>query len=338
MSLLLWKLRGGGYIPSDVTVRYPNGNTFTNAGTYEVTAICYGDKYETKELVATLTIKKAVYDMSSVSFDDAEYTYDKSSKSISINGSLPEDVSVEYKIGDASGNSKVNAGEYTVIASFSSKNANYEKIADMSATLKINKAEIADFDVQFVDKNVVYSGQSYKLEADLTHLPSGVTANYTIQKIKNAQGENVDEGIASGNQAIQAGTYVVSVNFVVADTENYKNIPSKSATLFIERAVYNLDNIYMYSKSVDYDGNDHSITLSGEKIDSQPELPFGISVSYTIKQIKDENGNSVDGDVNDGNSASQVGSYEITAKLISSDENYYEIEDVTAILVISEVE
>lgn len=330
---MLWKLGG---VPSDVTVRYPNGNTFVSAGTYEVTAICYGDKYETKELVATLTIEKAVYDMSGVSFDDAEYVYDKSAKSVSIDGSLPDGVTVEYKIGDQKGNSKVNAGEYTVVASFSSKNSNYEKIADMSATLKINKAKFADFDLEFENKSVVYSGQSYKLEADLTSLPNGVTTNYTIQKIKNAKGENVDESVASGNQATQAGAYVVNLNFVVADTENYENIQSKSATLFIERAVYNLDSIYMYSESVDYDGSEHSITLSGETIGSQPNLPFGISVSYTIKQIKDENGNAVDGAVSDGNSASKVGTYEITAHLTSTDENYYEIDNIAAILIISE--
>lgn len=327
-----------GYLPADAIVRYPNGNCFTNAGVYNITAICYGDKYETKQLSATLTINKATYDMTGVTFKDAEYVYDKSSKSISIDGTLPAGVSVSYKIGEAKGNSKIDSGEYTVVASFSSSNANYEKIADMSAVLKINKAQLGDFDLKFDDKSVVYSGQSYSISADLTSLPSGVSWSYTIQKIKDAQGNLVTAEAESGNSATLAGTYIVTINFAVKDTANYESIAPKSATLFIDRATHTLDNAYMYSQSFEYDGNAHAITLSGSAMNSQPELPFGVSVSYTIRQIKDSDGNQVDGETSQGNSATDAGTYEVCAYFTDSNENYNQIDYITAILVILEAE
>lgn len=327
-----------GNIPADVTVRYPNGNTFSNAGTYDITAICYGDNYETKEFSATLTIEKAKYDMSNVKFEDATFDFDKTPKSISLNGTLPDGVRVEYKIGERTANSETNAGKYTVIAKFTSNDVNYEQIPEMSATLTINKAKYADFDLKFTDKDFVYTGHSNSIDADLTAVPNGVSAYYTIQKIKNAKGENVESAIENGNSATLAGTYIVSVNFKISDTENYENIEPKTAVLFIDRAVYTFDNAFMYSNSVVYDGTEKSISLSGEEIGSQPELPFGVNITYTSKMVADKNGNEIEGSIKDGNSAINAGTYEITAHLISDDENYKEISDIIGILEIRPVE
>lgn len=327
-----------GYIPADVTVRYPNGNTFTNAGTYDIKAICYGDNYETKELSATLTIEKAEYDMSGVKFEDATFTYDKSPKTISITGTLPVGVGVEYRIGNVKGNSATNAGRYEVVASFTSANANYGQILEKTAVLTINKAKFADFDITFNDKNVVYSGHSNFVEADLTNVPNGVTTYYTIKKIKNAIGDDVEGVQENGNSAILAGTYSVSLNFLVADTDNYESIAPISAKLIIERAVYVIDNAFMYSQSYKYDGLEKSITLSGENVGSSPVLPFGVEVTYTYRKIKDGSGTEVEDVVVSGNSASQAGTYEISAHLTSDDENYKEISDIVGILEITQAE
>lgn len=327
-----------GDIPSDVVVRYPNGNTFSNAGNYEITAICYGDNYETKELYATLTIKKATYDLSDIKFENKTFVYDKSPKSLAITGTLPEGVSVEYRIGDKKGNSEINAGEYTVVASFISKNANYESIPDKTAVLKINKAKYADIKVSLKDKNVVYSGHSNSIETDLSAVPSGVSTYYTIQKIKNAKGESVVSAEVDGNSTIVAGTYIVRLYFKVSDTLNFENIAPISAILFVDRAVYELKNVFMYSNSFVYDGTEKTISLSGEINGQQPALPFGIDVDYSYKQIKDEKGNEIDGISQNGNSVINAGTYEISAHLTSSDENYKEISDIIGILEIRQAE
>lgn len=82
-------------------------------------------------------IKKAVYDMSGITFADKTVKYTGEEYSLSIEGVLPEGVTVEYEIVGADGaDAVVNAGTYTVLAKFSG-NINYEEISSMSATLRI---------------------------------------------------------------------------------------------------------------------------------------------------------------------------------------------------------
>lgn len=323
-----------GYIPADVTVRYPNGNSFVNAGTYNVTAICYGDNYETLELSATLIIVKTSYDTSGITFADATYTYDKGYKSISVKGDLPTGVSVSYKINGNSGNSAVNAGTYSVVASFTSTNSNYDAIPDMSATLTINKADYSSVSVTMEDLTVTYDGTSHTLEASNIRVPSGVSTSYSIKRIKDATGANVEESAKEGNSATLAGTYLVSVNFTISDTANYNNIDAVSKTLTINRADYTIEDACMYSASYTYDGTAKSITLSGDVYGTKPTLPAGVDVSYTYKMIKDKDGQDVNGEELEGNSVINAGTYEITAHFILSDVNYNEPDGLTAYLEI----
>ena len=82
------------------------------------------------------SVEKAHYDMSGVTFEDAEYTYDGQEKKLEIEGVLPAGVSVAY-----TENSRTDAGELTVTATFTGDAENYEAIAPMSATLRIGKAQ-----------------------------------------------------------------------------------------------------------------------------------------------------------------------------------------------------
>lgn len=327
-----------GDVPADVTVRYPNGNSKTEAGTYTVTALCFGDNYETAELKATLTIEKATYDTSSLRFENATFDYDGTPKSIVLTGK-PEGVAVKYRIGERDTNSATDAGTYTVTVSFSSTNPNYRAIDDMSAVLTINKAKYADFDLNFKDKSVVYNGHSHSVEADLTKIPKGVETYYSIQKIKNAKGEEVagEEELHKGN-ATDAGTYTVRVYFAIADTANYEGISPKSATLVISRADYVMEETFMDGEDYVYDGKPKSIALTGKAVGSQPVLPAGVSVKYSHRLVKDGNGNEADGEICEGNEVTDAGTYEITAHFVSSNENYNEIPDISGILKIAQAE
>ena len=69
------KLSVKGKLPDGVSVKY-TGNSATNAGEYSVSAkLLYNGVEVLKELSATITIKKATYDMRFVSFPDATETY-----------------------------------------------------------------------------------------------------------------------------------------------------------------------------------------------------------------------------------------------------------------------
>ena len=65
-----------GNIPANAVVTYPGGNSFINAGTYDVTAIISCDGYVTERLSTTVTIERAKYDMSDVVFESKEFVYD----------------------------------------------------------------------------------------------------------------------------------------------------------------------------------------------------------------------------------------------------------------------
>ena len=125
-----------GDLPAGVTVNYAN-NGQVNAGEYTVTAsfMCDPNYTAGPDMTATLTIAKAAYDMSGITFENGSVTYDGEAHSLAISGTLPDGVTVTYE-----GNDKVNAGTYTVTAKFAGDYDNYEVIADMTAVLIIAKA------------------------------------------------------------------------------------------------------------------------------------------------------------------------------------------------------
>ena len=127
-----------GELPEGVRVSYGTG--YVNVGTYTVTATFTGNKnYEAIEpMTATLTIEKAVYDMSGVSFADKTLIYRGVAQSIAIDGTLPFGVRVSYN------GSYTEIGEYTVTASFKGDADNYEPIPDMTAVLTIVPATPED--------------------------------------------------------------------------------------------------------------------------------------------------------------------------------------------------
>ena len=149
-----------GTLPEGVTVTYVN-NRKAFAGTYEVTAHFKGDGLNYNpipDMTATLTIEKATYDMSGVTFKDKTFTYDGEVHSCVVEGELPEGVTVYY---DGNYN-KFEVGVYEVIAHFKGDEKNYNPIPDMKATLRITEYEY-NAGLYTID-NVYY----YKVDDHLT--------------------------------------------------------------------------------------------------------------------------------------------------------------------------
>ncbi|MCI1735532.1 MAG: leucine-rich repeat protein [Bacilli bacterium] len=238
-----------GDLPMGVFVSYTN-NGQINAGTYLVTAHftdASGDYVPLPDMTATLTIRKAVYDMSAVSFADVSATYDGNGHSLAVSGNLPTGVTVSY----SDSLTQINAGTYSVTASFHGDAANYENIADMTATLTIAKASVEG--ITFVGQTVVYDGHSHSLSIN-GYFPAGVTLSYV------------------NNDHINAGTYTVTAHF--DDPSGNYNLPDLSATLVINKATYDLTGITFANAAVTYDGNSHSLAIAGT-------LPTGVTVSYS---------------------------------------------------------
>ena len=175
-----------GTLPYGVTVSY-EGNGKTNAGAYTVTATFDYDaqNYDPiSDMSVTLTIKKATYDMSSVSFSDKTVTYSREEYGIEIEGKLPSGVTVSYD-----GNGKSSVGTYTVVASFVGDAANYELIPDMTATLKIEPFLVSG--LSFKNQSFVYDGKEKSIFISGT-VPTDV------------------EVIYEGNGKINVGSYEVT--------------------------------------------------------------------------------------------------------------------------------
>ena len=109
----------------------------TTVGEYAVTGTASNTNYNVTFVNGTYTIEKTNYDMSKVTFEDKEETYDGTQKYIQITGDLPEGVSVTYE-----GNSGINAGEYNAVAKFEiADKTNYNEIENKTAKLIIKRAE-----------------------------------------------------------------------------------------------------------------------------------------------------------------------------------------------------
>lgn len=194
-------------LPQGATVTYSPSNTFTNAGVYTVTATVSAPNFDTVTLSATLTINKASYDMSQVVFTDKSVAYDGNAHSLEATN-LPDGVTVTYI-----GNNQTNVGTYTVMAVFSGDSANYNPIANMTATLTVTQNKVQG--VTFDSRTVTYDGAAHSLAIE-GNLPHGIAVVY------------------EGNKQTNAGTYTVTAKFV-GSNPNYEQLPDMTATLTIEK-------------------------------------------------------------------------------------------------------
>ncbi len=285
-------------VPEGTTVTYPTTNRFRTAGTYQATAILRKDAYEMKEMTANVVIRKATYDLSQINFENKEEVYDGDIHEISIDGTLPTGLYVDYTITkfggrEEPGNSAKNAGIYTIQASFSGDNVNYNVVEPKIATLRIKQAEIDVSDLSFDSKWVQYDRTVQKIELE-GNLPLGVSVTYI------------------NNEHVDVGVYNATAKFDIDDIVNYEPIPNMYATLTIEKAEYDMSGVQFNGTKTSYDGTEKTIEIEGT-------LPMGLSVSYS------------------GNVAKNAGTYVATASFESNNPNFKNPASMTATIIIDPI-
>lgn len=195
-----------------------------------------------RDIPVTVTVAKASYDMTSVTFPSASYPYDGAAKSLAIAGTLPQGVSVvEYR-----NNGKTTAGRYDVTVSFAGDSANYNAIPDMTATLTITKAA-AFVDTQNATLSYTYDGAAHSI--------TGLAAS--------------GEFAISGGSGTAAGTYPVTVT--VEESQNYL-AGTITLDLIINKATYDMSAVAFANATYTYDGATKSLAVAGT-------LPQGVSVA-----------------------------------------------------------
>ena len=162
-----------GSLPPEITVEY-EGNTCVNVGTYTVTAKFYknGEYVEGADRTATVTIKPASYDMSSVIFTPREFVYSGDEFVPILEGTLPEGVTAEIVYDGPI----VNAGIYEVTAKFTG-DSNHNLISPIKVTYTVKQAQYDMSGVTFSDRNVEYNGFYHSIVIEGT-LPEGVSVEY----------------------------------------------------------------------------------------------------------------------------------------------------------------
>ena len=171
----------------------------TNAGIYDIIVTLVDNvnpNYTVYQVInGSYIIDKATYDMSSVTFEDKEYTYDGDVHTITVGGTLPEGVTVRY-----ANNSRVNAGSMEVSAIFVGDYDNYCLITPMTARLTVKKAS-AFLNSDNMVNTFTYDGKEHKIE--------GLTASGKI-------------GVFPGYTFVTAPTGQ-AVSIYVAESENYES-------------------------------------------------------------------------------------------------------------------
>ena len=295
-------------LPEGATIAYPYGNVFTNAGTYEVVGVMSKKGYESKTLTTTLTIHKADRDASGIVFENATLVYNGEMRTI-IATNVPEGVEVTYdtydSIHDIRINKVVNAGTYKIVAHFTDTSANYNKIPDKEAYLTILKADYDLSAIKLENHTKAFDGQEYTASIiNGNKLPQGISVKY---RYLNEEGNEV-----MSNAAV--GKYTIVAEFIGGDINNYNPIEPITATLTVSKRVVKIsDKVYLESKTVNFDGNVHSLAIAGD-------LPANVQVTY------------------ENNDQKFAGEYEVIAKFTATNPNEtVDVDEISSYLIINKV-
>ncbi len=200
-------------------------NSAVNVGRYKFVARFTDSnenyrKIEDKE--AYLTIEKASYDMSKVVFEDYEKTYNGQSytPAFAPGTVLPDGVSATFKCLDKDGHvvsSNADAGEYTMVATFTGNTTNYLPIEPMEAKLIVGKRVIPiQNSITFESSTVNFDRKTHYVEIQ-GNLPQTVNVSY----------EN--------NGQVYVGEYEIIANFNAVSENETVDVASMSAYLIINK-------------------------------------------------------------------------------------------------------
>ena len=232
--------------PDGVDIQYAN-NVATDIGVHRAFVRLYREDLGEKLMTATITITRS--DIEGVAFHDATFVFNESNQNIQVSGNVPEGVNVEYTVGGEPFDGSINIGTFKITATLSGNNFNS---LILEATMTIERADIND--ISFGDRSFTYNGDDRILVITGT-LPSGTSVAYT-----NPDGSPF------------TGVSTPGVHHVTATiTGPNHNTLILTATLTINKL--NITGISFIEKSVVYDGEVHTIQVTGT-------LPETVLIKY----------------------------------------------------------
>lgn len=202
----------GDALYGDVSFSYqtasgePIGEKPVNAGSYILVATVDGNtNYEGLSMTVEFAVAKADYDMSGVVFENASKVYNGETQSITVDGVLPDGVTVSYSEGIR------NAGSIVITATFTSTDANYNVPDTMTATLTVTAKELTVENVTALNR--VYDGTT---AVEVTGSLAGVIGSDDVtleisgtMADKNV-GENKNVTVAANISGADSGNYTIA--------------------------------------------------------------------------------------------------------------------------------
>ena len=184
----------------------PLGEKPVNAGSYILVATVDGNtNYEGLSMTVEFAVAKADYDMSGVVFENASKVYNGETQSITVDGELPDGVTVSYSEGIR------NAGSRVITATFTSTDANYNVPDTMTATLTVTAKELTVENVTALNR--VYDGTT---AVEVTGSLAGVIGSDDVtleisgtMADKNV-GENKNVTVAANISGADSGNYTIA--------------------------------------------------------------------------------------------------------------------------------
>lgn len=241
-----------------VKVKYSN-NVHTNAGTYEVTAVFYGEGYKTKTVTTTVTIKKG--ELKGVTFDDTVYQYKEGvSHKVSVSGA-PDGVNFDYTISEVS-----EVGAYSITAISNDNNYVVKAfdatiyVVDLKSLVKFNESDL----------NRTYNGGIQSVALDTSAVP---------EEIKNL----IDLKVEYNREIINAGQHLLIATVTAKGFDPFE----VRGTVIV--APGNMEEVYglKYSTTVDYTGEAAKPTFTLNKSYENLKSKIKVEVEYVSSPLSD---------------------------------------------------
>ena len=197
------------------------------------------------------SIIKGIIDMSGVTFDNTDVTYNGNSQ-LPTSSNLPDGVSID--LDNSIGVTYITDTNALVKFTLSEQVANnYEVPSDMNVSMTVSKKELA---INWLITEFGYDGTLHK-------------PTYQLVGIVN---EDIVELVFDSNGEINQGTYNIKATSV--NNDNYY-IEEATCEYVITRGTYDMSNVVITNNPITYDGKSHKNAVSIES-----GLPDGVTAEF----------------------------------------------------------
>ena len=266
----------GDSVTAAVSVTYGGvAAQIQNAGDYVLGVALSGDDAENYTAVLTaswteggaienntVTVEKANYDMTGVTFENASFKYDGTEKTITISGTLPtgaDGIQVTVSYSGTNGTALTNAGSTEITATFATTSANYNvPEATKTATLTITPVTLTINDISgnYTD----YTVADIVIDDMVSGILEGDTEGVTVTPAW-------DTPLADEDGWLAANTYNATLSLGGDKAVNYTFGSDNVATVTVSPFDLSGAQVTITSAPFTYNGNEQTVlytVLTGE--------------------------------------------------------------------------